>query len=58
MSKPPDEPDKSARPRKRRHPPVRVERFVGDWDDVVWLKPAKPLPPEEEPLPPPSTDEP
>ena len=43
MAEPPDKPSK---PRKRRVPPIRIERFTGEWSDLVWLKEVKPLAPE------------
>jgi len=41
--------DKPSKPRKRRHPPIRLDRFVGEWSDVVWLKEVKPLGPDAAP---------
>ena len=57
MTEPPDQPKKPSKPGKRRHPPLRTERFVGEWSDVVWLKPMKPLAAEPEAEPPSSQDE-
>jgi len=55
MTEPPDQPKSPTKPSKRRQPPIRTERFLGAWRDVVWLQPLKPIAPEADS--PPSTSE-